>query len=129
MTLYLIRNLQRTNCTTGNLIIPNQNPFYTLEPKIPIPAGTFRLTKYQSPKFGISVPLLNETPGHSYVEIHMGNTARDTRDCILVGNSRSANTLIDSREALARLVTWFLPEVEKQEIFITIINQIPITTA
>lgn len=64
----------------------------TKEPVDPIiPAGTYKCTVYDSPKFGTKVFLLHDVPGHSYVELHYGNFLRDTKGCPLVGYGLSTS--------------------------------------
>jgi hypothetical protein len=73
----------------GHLTI-DSSPFncLTLERHdIDIPAGTYKVTLYQSPEHGL-VPLLNDVPGRSMIEIHEGNWESDSKGCILVGKDR-----------------------------------------
>lgn len=65
---------------------------FSLEPSILrknpcIPEGTYKLKKYFSTKFCENVLLLEDVPGRSYIEIHVGNFVQDTRGCILPGRS------------------------------------------
>ena len=68
-----------------------------------IPEGTYKVTLYLSPKFGL-VPLLHDVPGRSYIEIHKGNTEADSTGCILVGMSRKGTTLCESKSAFDSLM-------------------------
>jgi hypothetical protein len=70
---------------TLGVMFLNAWPFcLTLEPKNPIPAGTYPLTKYLRPN-GDTVYLLHDVPGFTYIEIHPGNTLSDTSGCIMPG--------------------------------------------
>ena len=57
----------------------------TLQRAIGIPDGTYPVTLYLSPKFGKTVLLLHDIPGHDMIEIHIGNRLDDTMGCILPG--------------------------------------------
>lgn len=72
-----------------------------------IPAGTYRVTMHDSPKFG-RVPLLHDVPGFTDVLVHAGNTQKDTKGCIIVGLTRRPAALEQSRIALEALV----PKIE-----------------
>lgn len=50
-----------------------------------IPAGKYRVVIVYSPHFKMRVPLLQNVPGYSAIEIHPGNTAKDTLGCLLTG--------------------------------------------
>ena len=80
----------------------------TLEPKNPIPTGTYQLSVYHSPKNGFDVYLLASVPGFDYIEIHPGNTYADTEGCILVGrgiDNWSGNlAVIDSKLQFNKLM-------------------------
>ena len=54
-----------------------------------IPAGEYRIALYHSPHFGRMMPLLEDVPGRSGIEIHWGNFVTDFEGCIGVGASRS----------------------------------------
>jgi hypothetical protein len=59
----------------------------TLEPQIPIiPAGkTYKCATYKGDSRDYVVYQILNVPGHTYVEIHPGNWAKDTKGCILLG--------------------------------------------
>lgn len=86
------------------------NPFecVTLERHdIAIPAGSYKITLYNSPQHGL-VPLLNNVPGRSMIEIHAGNWENNSKGCILVGAKRDSldPTMIDtSKDTLKQLMT------------------------
>jgi len=73
-----------------------------------IPAGEYRVTVYQSPHFGRLMPLVEDVPGRSGIEIHWGNFVRDFEGCIGVGATRGelpdgSPTIWNSRAAFDRL--------------------------
>jgi hypothetical protein len=92
--------------TEGELSIDGERFCWTLElpvrdglPGSAIPLGTYKLVSYPSPHFGRLVPQLVDVPGRSEIEIHWGNTAADTRGCILLGGSMpEANFIGNSRQ-------------------------------
>lgn len=56
-----------------------------LEPVTPIiPVGAYSVSWYFSPKRQKNVYLLDNVPGHSGVEVHIGNQVVDTDGCLLV---------------------------------------------
>jgi hypothetical protein len=114
--------------TIGSLFIDGERECYTLEdcvrdgPKIPgktaIPAGRYRVRFTVSerarrgglwtPDSKFRLPLLLEVPNFEGVRIHAGNTAGHTEGCILVGQTRGADVIGQSRLALLAL----LPKIE-----------------
>jgi hypothetical protein len=73
--------------TSGELLINGVHQCWTLEPAIPIPAGTYSLLIYWSPHFQRDMPHVDGVPGYTGIEIHFGNWAKDTRGCTLVGKT------------------------------------------
>mmetsp|Transcript_20703 Transcript_20703/g.18275 ORF Transcript_20703/g.18275 Transcript_20703/m.18275 type:complete len:136 (+) Transcript_20703:84-491(+) len=54
-----------------------------------VKTGEYRAKLYYSPKFKRTVIRLNDNDtGREGIEIHVGNYARDSEGCILVGSSR-----------------------------------------
>lgn len=78
-----------------------------------IPAGRYRVTlAVQSPKFRTKaayqfcngyLPRLVNVPGYEGVLIHVGNTARDTEGCLLVGRNTQVGKVLESRATFVRL--------------------------
>ena len=64
-------------------------------PKIPV--GTWQCVRRLSPHFGIDVFCLVGVPGHSFLEIHVGNYNDDSDGCVLLGQSRIGNMIDNSR--------------------------------
>jgi hypothetical protein len=58
----------------------------TLEPEqFDIPVGTYTCEIYTAGAHPYHVFQVMNVPGHSYIEIHIGNWASDTKGCILLG--------------------------------------------
>lgn len=106
--LTLRRIISGPDGTFGVLMRDNTPILCTLEPETPIiPEGVYTLTKYESPKFGREVFLINNVPGHDAVEMHVGNTVKDTAGCILVGMNfiYSGSGISNSQIALENLLS------------------------
>lgn len=108
MRLRLIRGPSTTKSTLGELYIDGTFECYTLEDvvrkvKIPgetaIPAGTYEMIVTMSHRFKQLMPLLVAVPQFEGIRIHPGNTDKDTRGCILVGQTQSKDFVGRSRPA------------------------------
>lgn len=69
-----------------------------------IPAQQYRCRRTVSPRFGETFEVTG-VPGRDHVLLHPGNTARDTRGCILLGERfgpvDGVRSVLDSRRAHA----------------------------
>jgi hypothetical protein len=93
-----------------------------------IPTGRYRMTlAVQSPKFSKRatyqfcngyLPRLINVPGYDGVLIHIGNTARDTEGCLLVGRNTQVGKVLDSRKTFIELYDRLLGA--KDDIYIKI---------
>jgi len=86
-----------------------------------IAKGTYEIVVTMSARFAKRLPLLLNVPNFEGVRIHSGNTSEDTEGCILVGQTKSADFIGNSRAAMSVL----LPKIEKalknkEKVFITI---------
>lgn len=70
-----------------------------------IPRGKYNISVIMSPKFGYKVIYIHNVPDFNGVEIHAGNTVKDTRGCILVGVKNGIGTLSLSRVTLNDLIS------------------------
>ena len=78
----------------GNLVVHN-----TLEPTpVDIPDGEHRCDRYLSPHFGYEVFVI-EVEGHDKIELHIGNTLKDTHGCVLLGEYREGPAIGGSKAA------------------------------
>lgn len=91
---------------SGELFVGGAHECYTLENKADaIPAGTYKVTLYPSPRLGRIVPLLNDVPGRSMIEMHWGNFPGNYAGCIGVGMARDTFTeeIYSTQEAFREL--------------------------
>lgn len=85
---------------------------YTLESfKFAIPAGRFVSFLTYSPTFQTQLPLIG-VPYRLGIRVHSGNTYRDTKGCVIVGDSYTREldclTVFNSRKTLKRIVDYYL---------------------
>ena len=96
-----------------------------------IPTGRYRVTlDVRSPKFSQKkyeknygfcdgyLPRLINVPGYEGVLIHIGNTAKDTDGCILVGRNTKIGKVLESRVTFVKL--YEMIRKEKGTIYITV---------
>jgi hypothetical protein len=112
MELLLARQPSNEVCTHGDLYIDDVWECYTLEDvvrevkikgKTAIPAGRYRVTMENSPRFGPNTLTVNSVPNFIGVRIHGGNTAEQTEGCPLVGQERFTSSIGRSQLALKPL--------------------------
>lgn len=92
MKLNLVRVAQDKEATLGVLVIDGRPRMVTLErPWLDnakevscVPAGEYKVKPIQSPRFGATWEVMN-VPNRSNILFHKGNTADDSKGCILVG--------------------------------------------
>lgn len=80
-----------------------------------IPRGTYRLVLAYSPRFMRITPRLLDVPGFTGVLIHSGNVHADTAGCILVGETREDERILQSRDAMKRLMALLKIPYERGE--------------
>jgi hypothetical protein len=95
MNLEVRRQAFTPNATLGQLFIDGELECVTLEPvRLPIgdvrkpraiPPGTYNVSIRWSTKFGKHVPHVENVPNFVAIEIHCGNSPKDTDGCTLVG--------------------------------------------
>jgi len=100
-------------CTAGYLSVDGNQLAYTLEPPwvaninsiSSIPNGSYSAVIRSDGKLGFRLEL-EDVPGRSSIEIHVGNTTEHTHGCILVGAKVDAANLCalqDSKVGMAAL--------------------------
>ena len=75
-----------------------------IDGKSAIPEGRYPLVVIKSPRFDMWVPKLLMVPMFKGVEIHAGNTAKDTEGCILPGINLKKGMVFESRKNLAKIM-------------------------
>lgn len=114
MKLEVIRQPSSGNCTLGELLVNGEHECWTLEDVVrpngekvygetAIPYGTYRVVVSFSNRFQCDLPLLVDVPNFTGIRIHPGNTAADTHGCLLVGRSKTASSVTESRVAFNAL--------------------------
>ena len=94
-----------TNYTVGRLSIDGDFQCYTLEDKVrpsgvkidgqtAIPAGTYKVTRDMSARFGRVMPHILNVMGFEGIRIHPGNSSADTEGCILLGDTWAGGDFI-----------------------------------
>jgi hypothetical protein len=133
MKLTLVRNTFTDQSTIGDLSVDGKFFCHTLEDQrrpdgekvhgsTCIPPGVYRVTVTASARFKRALPLLLNVPNFAGIRIHPGNAPKDTEGCILVGRTKSADFIGESRvvfEPLFALIDSALSRGEKVEIEIT----------
>jgi hypothetical protein len=151
MELLVKRERSTSTATPGTLSIDGKFFSYTLEDVVreiagvpvaqwkiqhitAIPAGRYRVALTTSPKFseqafykalaGGRVPEVYDVQGFQGIRIHVGNWAKDTDGCLLVGKQRlDAETIVASRAAYKDLVPLLLAAEQRgEEVWITYKN-------
>lgn len=136
MTLTLRREDLSATRTIGRLYVEDAFACFTLEdpvrdgPKVmhetAIPVGRYRVTITKSRRFGVMLPLLLDVPEFTGIRIHAGNTAEDTSGCVLVGLSRSHDSILSSRLALAALQPQIAGAIVRgQQVWVDVRNPLP----
>lgn len=90
--LVLIRDKFTETAVQGRLFLGSTFICFTLENAAKaIPAGLYKLSNGKSPKFKRELPLVynDKVPATRGIRIHVGNSAKDSNGCILVGMGRN----------------------------------------
>lgn len=115
VNLLLIRDTFTKESTIGKLFINGEsfcdtleNPYINNERNIScIPEGSYkvrlRLPRESATRDYLHL-LVQDVPNRSYILFHIGNTAKDTSGCILVGNGRQQDVVENSRLAMDLLI-------------------------
>jgi len=150
MEILLNRRLAQQQDTIGDWIFVSNNnarQCNTLEPvdrglkqtdpldhiqqvKVPaktaIPTGRYQILITYSPEFGTNMPEVMDVPGFEGVRIHVGNSAKDTKACILLGDyhegdqnfiSHSADEIAVFEDIINRAI-----KERNEEVWLTISN-------
>jgi len=151
MELFVERTPSANGCTFGRFLVEGNPRWATLEDvirpamvKVPgetaIPPGRYRVILSTSPRFGENafyqsicrdaeglarVPELLAVPGFAGIRIHVGNYAKDTDGCILIGKGAlpTLEMITQSRLAYRELMALLMDAERHQEpIWVTMQN-------
>ena len=98
--LTLVRYTRTDEAILGSLYLNGAFVCYTLENAAKaIPCGMYTVQNSKSPKFKRELPLLHnaQVPASRGIRIHVGNTAKDSQGCVLVGMTREIHLLGGSK--------------------------------
>ena len=98
--LTLVRYTRTETAVLGSLYLNGAFICYTLENAAKaIPCGMYSVQNSKSPKFKRELPLLHnaQVPAGRGIRIHVGNTAKDSQGCVLVGMTREVHLLGGSK--------------------------------
>jgi hypothetical protein len=123
MDLFLRRTVMSKESTIGPLTIDGAFQCFCLElpwkdnkPGIScIPPGKYRVTVYYSPDRQYLVPLLHGVPDRQMIEMHIGNWAKDTHGCLLVGKTAGADYIGQSAPAFQDLRIKVMNAIDQTE--------------
>lgn len=118
MKITLNRRPSVGGATIGEWLVDGEFLCYTLEdeireiPGVPvghwkikgataIPAGRYRVTLENSPRFGPETITIHAVPGYTGVRAHGGNKHEDTEGCPLLGLKVTATTIVGGTSAPA----------------------------
>ena len=92
-----------------------------------IPEGRYRLMLRYSTSFKQTMPYLENVPNFTGIMIHTGNTVKDTRGCVLVGNlspcpsPKERGVLTESRRNFKKLYYRIERAMERgEEVWVTV---------
>lgn len=128
-----IFRLKRTSFkekTTGGILYSPEGKkvAFTLEDRVrnhkifgetAIPAGTYQmiLVTRQDGRKGVK---LMSVPFYTGILIHVGNTHKDSKGCILLGMKKASNAVYESRKAFAKFLAMVENYLKRDEVFIQI---------
>ncbi len=101
---------------------PVRAPGIKLPGRTAIPFGRYRVRLTFSERFQRVLPLLEGVLGFTGIRIHAGNTAVDTAGCILVGQRREADAILESRAALEALLPHLEAVAGAEEVWIDVVD-------
>lgn len=121
---YTVGALYLDDCFICDTLEDTTRDLKTIKDKVPgktaIPYGIYKVILSFSPLFKKLLPELLNVLFFSGVRIHSGNTAADSRGCILVGKYVNDGMLIDSRKTMNALMAKLMED--KDNITIEIVE-------
>jgi hypothetical protein len=79
-------------------------PGIKIDGKTAIPEGNYKMSIVHSPANKMDVPLLQNVPGFTAIEQHIGNFPHDTHGCTLIGQNKIKGQLINSTITFLKLM-------------------------
>ncbi|MDR2004123.1 MAG: DUF5675 family protein [Prevotella sp.] len=130
MELLLKRKFKGEKYTVGNLYIDGEFFCHTIEDKVrelpekcpdtpkrlvckckekiynktAIPAGRYKVTLEESPRFKRILPIIHNVPHFLGILIHTGNTEEHSSGCIIVGKNTVKGKVLYSKVTMAALM-------------------------
>lgn len=89
--------------------------------KTAIPTGTYKIVIDYSNRFKKNMAHILNVPGYEGVRIHIGNSAKDTLGCIIVGKNKVVGKVLESRNTYNQLFPILQKAFKEGEIKITIL--------
>src|SRR5262249_13421526 len=122
--------------TIGELFLDGEHACFTLEDVVrpgdlmlvkiagqtAIPAGRYEVIVSWSERFARRLPLLLGVTNFTGIRIHPGNTETDTEGCILVGETRDTDRILESRKAFEAIFSKIEAATAREKCYITIEN-------
>ncbi|MGM9777821.1 MAG: DUF5675 family protein [Prevotella sp.] len=134
MKIVIKRDVKGNTYTAGKMYVDGRHFADTLEPraidwskeqktpgKTAIPEGTFKLEMRYSTRFKTQMPFVLNVPHFDGIMLHVGNSVRDSRGCILVGTRTFPSVLTHSRKAVNRLIL-MMEEHKGESVTLTVEN-------
>lgn len=117
LELVVFRRYKKAGYTIGDMYVDGKWFCNTLEPQwrdyengaqkekgeSAIPEGRYEVREVLSPRRKMFVPQLVGVPMFEAIQIHPGNTKKDTEGCILVGYNEKRGEVLRSRLTYTRL--------------------------
>jgi hypothetical protein len=125
MDLKLQRLTVNDDATIGSMSVDGSEQCFTLEPSLfSIPAGVYPVVIAWSNHFQKKVPHVENVPDRTEIEIHVGNTAADSKGCILVGSKVVSDTMISGSDAAwqALMVDITDAEANNEKVTLTVLD-------
>lgn len=134
MKIEIKRDIKGNTYTAGKMYVDGRHFADTLEPraidwskeektlgKTAIPEGTYKVEMRYSTKFKTQMPYVQNVPHFDGIMLHVGNSVRDSRGCILIGTRTYPSVLTHSRDAVNRLIL-LMEEHKGESVTLTVKN-------
>lgn len=121
MMLTLVRYNRTETAVLGSLYLNGAFVCFTLEnASKAIPCGLYNVQNSKSPKFKRELPLLYnaQVPASRGIRIHVGNTAKDSQGCVLVGMGMNKKNSRLTESAMAEAMVTAICRNEKNLVIV-----------